>query len=130
MHPSYPAPSPRALELETQLTTFMAEEVFPREAAYRRFRETHGPTDNSVPPVIEELKAIAFDRGLWNLFLPSESGLSQLEYASLAELTGWSMELAPGGPELLGAGHRQHGAAAPARHRRAEGPLARAAAGR
>ena len=45
--------------------------------------------------MIEELKAKARERGLWNLFLPSESGLTQLEYATIAELSGWSMELAP-----------------------------------
>ena len=45
--------------------------------------------------MIEELKAKARERGLWNLFLPSESGLTQLEYAPLAELAGWSNELAP-----------------------------------
>ena len=38
---------------------------------------------------------LAKDRGLWNLFLPVESGLTNLEYAPLAELTGWSMEIAP-----------------------------------
>ena len=48
-----------------------------------------------MPPVIEELKALAKERGLWNLFLPSISGLTNLEYAPLAELTGWSMEIAP-----------------------------------
>ena len=45
--------------------------------------------------MIEELKTKARERGLWNLFLPSESGLTQLEYAPLAELSGWSNELAP-----------------------------------
>ncbi|HQR27201.1 MAG TPA: acyl-CoA dehydrogenase family protein [Nocardioides sp.] len=95
MHPAYPAPSARAVELEDALVRFMREEVFPREAAYRRFRETHSVHDTHVPPVLEELKALAFERGLWNLFLPHESGLTQLEYASLAELTGWSVELAP-----------------------------------
>ena len=48
-----------------------------------------------MPPVVEELKSHGQERGLWNLFLPSESGLTQLEYAPLAELTGWSIELAP-----------------------------------
>ncbi len=48
-----------------------------------------------MPPVVEELKKLARDRGLWNLFLPSESGLTNLEYAPLAELSGWSMEIAP-----------------------------------
>jgi len=42
-----------------------------------------------------ELKEEARRRGLWNLFLPSESGLTQLEYAPIAELSGWSLELAP-----------------------------------
>ena len=45
--------------------------------------------------MIEELKAKARERGLWNLFLPSESGLTQLEYAPIAELMGWCLELAP-----------------------------------
>ncbi|MGF2953490.1 acyl-CoA dehydrogenase family protein, partial [Mycobacterium sp. THU-M116] len=53
------------------------------------------PHDHTVPPVVEELKTKAKDRGLWNLFLPAESGLTNLEYAPLAELTGWSLELAP-----------------------------------
>ncbi len=42
-----------------------------------------------------DLKKLAKERGLWNLFLPAESGLTNLEYAPLAELTGWSMEIAP-----------------------------------
>jgi acyl-CoA dehydrogenase len=48
-----------------------------------------------VPPVVEELKKEARARGLWNLFLPTESGIGQLDYASLAEVTGWSLHLAP-----------------------------------
>ena len=48
-----------------------------------------------MPTVIEELKALAKERGLWNLFLPAVSGLTNLEYAPLAELTGWSLEIAP-----------------------------------
>ena len=48
-----------------------------------------------MPPVVEELKKLAKERGLWNLFLPAESGLTNLEYAPLAELTGWSLEIAP-----------------------------------
>ncbi|MCB0909367.1 MAG: acyl-CoA dehydrogenase family protein [Nocardioidaceae bacterium] len=88
-------PSARALELEAILERFMVEQVIPGERAYRRHREVHGPADHSVPPIVEELKASARELGLWNLFLPDESGLTQLEYARLAELTGWSMELAP-----------------------------------
>ena len=69
--------------------------MFPAEAAYDAYREQAGPDDHTVPPVVEELKVKARERGLWNLFLPSESGLTQLEYAPLAELSGWSNELAP-----------------------------------
>ena len=50
---------------------------------------------HDLPPVVEELKAAARQRGLWNLFLPEVSGLSLLDYAPLAELTGWSPEIAP-----------------------------------
>ncbi len=73
----------------------MRDRVFPAEHAYQRYREVHGPADHSVPPVMRELAAEARSLGLWNLFLPNESGLTQLEYARLAELTGWSMEIAP-----------------------------------
>ena len=73
----------------------MTEFVFPAEQSYDAYRLKAGPDDHTVPPVVEELKAQAKERGLWNLFLPSESGLTNLEYAPLAELSGWSMELAP-----------------------------------
>lgn len=49
-----------------------------------------------MPPVVERLKVRARERGLWNLFLPAVSGLSNLEYAPLAELTGWSLDLGRG----------------------------------
>ena len=95
MYSGYPQPSARAVELYDALVDFMRSEVFPGEAAYDAYREQVGPEDHSVPPVIEELKVKARERGLWNLFLPSESGLTQLEYAPIAELSGWSNELAP-----------------------------------
>ena len=47
-----------------------------------------------VPPIVEELKTKARALGLWNLFLPSASGLTQLEYAPIAEVSGRSL-LAP-----------------------------------
>jgi len=78
-----------------RLTEFMVEHVFPAEADYDAYRHEKGRDDHTVPPVVEDLKKLAKERGLWNLFLPSESGLTNLEYAPLAELTGWSMELAP-----------------------------------
>jgi alkylation response protein AidB-like acyl-CoA dehydrogenase len=95
MYDAYPAPSDRAVALHAELVDFMGSEVFPAEAAYDAYRQQVGPEDHTVPPVIEELKRKARARGLWNLFLPSESGLTQLEYAGLAELSGWSNELAP-----------------------------------
>ncbi|MCD2146346.1 acyl-CoA dehydrogenase family protein [Gordonia paraffinivorans] len=88
-------PSPKALELREKLIAFMHEEVFPAEARYEHERGAAGPDDHDVPPVVEELKAQARARGLWNLFLPSESGISQLDYAGLAEISGWSLHLAP-----------------------------------
>ena len=95
MYPAYPPPSDRAIELEALLTGFLAEHVFPAEAAYDEYRAAAGPDDATLPPVVEDLKQRAKELGLWNLFLPEESGLTQLEYAPLAELTGWSLHLAP-----------------------------------
>jgi acyl-CoA dehydrogenase len=89
------AMSAKGRDYYDRLSDFMVEHVFPAEAAYDAYREEKGPKDHTVPPVVEELKKLAKDAGLWNLFLPSESGLTNLEYAPLAELTGWSMELAP-----------------------------------
>ena len=87
--------SAKAQDHHKRLSAFMTEFVFPAEASYEEYRRAAGPDDHTVPPVIEELKVLAKERGLWNLFLPSVSGLTNLEYAPLAELTGWSMEIAP-----------------------------------
>jgi acyl-CoA dehydrogenase len=88
-------PSEEALVLRDSLVEFMHSHVFPAEHAYEEYRAQAGPHDSSVPPVVEELKVEARKRGLWNLFLPAESGISQLDYAGLAEITGWSLHLAP-----------------------------------
>ena len=87
--------SAKAQDYHKRLSAFMTEFVFPAEASYDAYRHEAGPDDHTVPPVIEELKVLAKERGLWNLFLPSISGLTNLEYAPLAELTGWSLEIAP-----------------------------------
>jgi acyl-CoA dehydrogenase len=87
------ASSPRSAELQERLWAFMHEEVFPAEPVYEAFRAEHAADPHAVPPVLEELQAKARSRGLWNLFLPDVSGLSQLEYAPLAEITGWSGEV-------------------------------------
>ena len=89
------AMSAKAQDYHKRLSAFMTEFVFPAESAYERYRREAGPNDHSVPPIIEELKVLAKERGLWNLFLPAVSGLTNLEYAPLAELSGWSMEIAP-----------------------------------
>lgn len=87
--------SAKAADYHKRLTDFMVAEVFPAEKSYDEYRAAAGPGDFSVPPVVEELKAKAKSQGLWNLFLPTESGLTNLEYAPLAELSGWSTEIAP-----------------------------------
>jgi acyl-CoA dehydrogenase len=87
--------STKAAEYHKRLTDFMVAEVFPAEKSYDEYRVAAGPGDFTVPPVVEELKKKAKAQGLWNLFLPAESGLTNLEYAPLAELSGWSTEIAP-----------------------------------
>lgn len=87
--------SAKAIDYRTRLSDFMTEHVFGAEADYDDYRRAAGPADHTAPPIIEELKTKAKDRGLWNLFLSAESGLTNLEYAPLAEMTGWSMEIAP-----------------------------------
>ncbi len=87
--------SEKAQDYHQRLTEFMVEHVIPTEPAYDEYRAQAGRADFTVPPVVEELKKLARERGLWNLFLPSESGLTNHEYAPLAELSGWSTEIAP-----------------------------------
>ncbi|MET7425563.1 acyl-CoA dehydrogenase family protein [Dactylosporangium sp. NPDC005555] len=72
---------------------FMREEVFPAEPVWAAYLAEHG--SHAYPPVMDELKASARRRGLWNLFLPELSGLSNLEYAAVAEVSGWSPVIAP-----------------------------------
>jgi acyl-CoA dehydrogenase len=88
------APSGRARQLQEELWAFMYEHVFPAEEAYEAFFE-ESDDPHAVPPILDDLKVEARSRGLWNLFLSDESGLTNLEYAGLAEITGWSGELAP-----------------------------------
>ncbi|GAB3448230.1 acyl-CoA dehydrogenase family protein [Streptomonospora sediminis] len=78
-----------------ELQSFMDEHVYPAEPVYHRQRAEAGYGDHNQPPVVEDLKAEARRRGLWNLFLPDVSGLSVTDYAPLAELTGRSSVLAP-----------------------------------
>src|SRR3954464_5165572 len=86
------------LELRERLLRFMDERVYPAEPRFRA--EVAQAADRwQTPPVIEELKAKARERGLWNLFLPPVhargAGLTNLQYAPLAEITGRSPWVAP-----------------------------------
>ncbi|PXY23545.1 acyl-CoA dehydrogenase [Prauserella coralliicola] len=83
-------------ELREKLLAFMDEHVYPAEPVFHeQLAERENPW-TSVP-VVEELKAEARKRGLWNFFLPGEhgAGLTNLQYAPLAEITGRSPSLAP-----------------------------------
>ncbi len=87
----------RVEELRRRLNDFMDGHVYPAEAVYRDQMEKSGDPHHH-PKVIEDLKAEARSRGLWNLFLPDSetgAGLSVLEYAPLAEISGRSPFLAP-----------------------------------
>jgi len=78
------------------LTDFLEAEVYPAEAELAAELAAN-PEQWSEPAVLTRLRASARARGLWNLFLPGErgAGLTNLQYASLAELTGRSIRLAP-----------------------------------
>jgi acyl-CoA dehydrogenase len=90
--------SQRSLQYQEQLLAFMDEYVYPAEAAIHE-RQMAGLEDPvEAPPEMAELKRIAKDQGLWNLFLPDEeygAGLSNTEYAPLAETMGHVIEIAP-----------------------------------
>lgn len=82
--------TPRMLEWQERVQNFLDEVVYPAEATYALQRGEQG-NRHAPPPVLEELKAEARARGLWNLFFPDDvhgAGLTNLEYAPLAELTG------------------------------------------
>jgi len=86
--------SPKASQLASSLEEFMRDLVYPAEAVYREQMLEAG-LPHFQPPVLEELKEAARSRGLWNLFLPHKTewtdGLSNLDYAPLAEITGRSV---------------------------------------
>jgi len=87
--------SAKAEDYSGRLQDFLDTQVLPAEEQYEQYRNEKGPDDHTLPPVVEELKAEARSRGLWNLFLPDVSGLTNVEYATLAEITGWSTHIAP-----------------------------------
>ena len=88
--------SPAAEEYLKRLQSFMDDAIYPAEPVYEAWRHSQPPGSHAYPPILDELKIEARKRGLWNLFLPGEGHpLTVLDYASLAELTGRSVELAP-----------------------------------
>ncbi|MEX0825476.1 MAG: acyl-CoA dehydrogenase family protein [Acidimicrobiia bacterium] len=87
----------KALEWQQRMRAFMDEAVAPAEQVYEEQMAALGDP-HGHPQVIADLKIEARKRGLWNMFLPDDhwgAGLSVLEYAPLAEMSGWSPHIAP-----------------------------------
>src|SRR5580698_6555765 len=90
----------RTEQLRGQLLAFMDSHVYPAEKVFAE-QVAEAEAAGRIwarPPVIDELKAEARSRGLWNLFLPKHpggGGLTNLQYAPLAEITGRSPAIAP-----------------------------------
>ncbi|GAA1854852.1 acyl-CoA dehydrogenase family protein [Myceligenerans crystallogenes] len=89
------------LEITARVRAFLDEHVYPAEAVHTR-QVADTPDGWAFRPVVRELQAAARDQGLWNLFLPPTApsgreggGLTNLQYAPVAELTGRSPGLAP-----------------------------------
>jgi acyl-CoA dehydrogenase len=87
-------PSPRGVDLRQRVTEFLESEVIPAEAIYEQQMADAGDP-HAHPLVIEDLKAKARERGLWNLFMPhatpwTPDPVANLDYAYLAELAGRS----------------------------------------
>ena len=86
-----------ALDWQARMRAFMDEVIFPAEPGYEAAVAEAGHPHGDFP-IYAGLTAEARQRGLWNLFLPGDewgAGLSVLEYAPLAELSGWSPFLGP-----------------------------------
>ncbi|WP_354639221.1 acyl-CoA dehydrogenase family protein [Kitasatospora camelliae] len=87
----------RTEELRERLGAFMDECVYPAEPQLAAELADPARDRWAIPPVVAGLREQARARGLWNLFLPGElgAGLTNLQYAPLAEITGRSVLLAP-----------------------------------
>jgi acyl-CoA dehydrogenase len=88
----------RTEELREQVLAFMDEHVYPNETRFHEeLASLEDRWDWTATPVMQEIRAAARKQGLWNLFLPGEhgAGLTNLQYAPLAEITGRSGHLAP-----------------------------------
>jgi acyl-CoA dehydrogenase len=95
--------SDRCRELQTRLLAFMDEHIYPNEQAFKEEVDRNGKQQGNrwIPTeLVERLKPIARQQGLWNLFLPrserAPEGLSNLDYAPLCEImgrVGWAPEV-------------------------------------
>ena len=85
--------SDRSRRLQAEVRRFLDEKILPAEAALQA-HAADPATRWTIPPLLEALKDDARAQGLWNLFLPDDThgaGLSKLEYAPIAEITGRSL---------------------------------------
>ena len=85
--------TPKVNELRERVSAFLKEHIYPAESAYSA-SVNEGDSRWTIPPIMEELKNLAKKQGLWNLFLPESedgAGLTNLEYAPLAEIMGRSL---------------------------------------
>ena len=92
--------SEKTIELQQKLTAFMDEFVYPNEKIFDEQLNAQENRWAQNPPIMEELKAKAREKGLWNLFLPDSelgAGLTNVEYAPLCEIMGRSLI----GPEVF-----------------------------
>jgi acyl-CoA dehydrogenase len=93
--------SAKATEYSARLQQFMDQKVIPAEGLFHQQRAdlVVAGKPHDLPAIVEVLKAEAKAQGLWNLFLPHSQephhGLTVTDYATLAEITGWSVEIAP-----------------------------------
>ncbi|MEL0012534.1 MAG: acyl-CoA dehydrogenase family protein, partial [Alphaproteobacteria bacterium] len=90
--------SKRCQKMRAELLSFMDEFVYPNEETFEQQLNTQG-TRWQTPQIVDDLKAEAKKRGLWNLFLPDDhhgAGLTNVEYAPLCEIMGrvdWAPEV-------------------------------------
>ena len=95
--------SDRCKELQGRLLAFMDEHIYPNETLFKQEVDNNGATRGNrwIPTeLVERLKPLAREQGLWNLFLPKSArapeGLSNLDYAPLCEIMGrviWAPEV-------------------------------------
>lgn len=94
--------SPKVQDMQARLLAFMDQHIYPNEARFYEEVAANRAKGNAWIPtrIIEELKPLARQQGLWNLFLPKSKrapeGLSNLEYAPLCEIMGrvsWAPEV-------------------------------------